>query len=116
MSMTLSLKPTSLIVLMIIGGLIGFLGGSAIVLIPWALVNLVIGAFSKTKKVAIMNGAVYGFALAYVFMLAGYNGEAPVSTKILPFIIFGVIGAMCGAALALVSFVIRNNFNRRPTV
>jgi hypothetical protein len=47
-------------------------------------------------------GAAYGFALAYVFMVAGYDGDAALHTRLLPFLVFGAFGAVCGIVLAVV--------------
>ncbi len=82
----------------------GFVGGPALVLIPWAIVSFSIGILSISRKAALIDGGVYGFALAYVFMISSYNGANPLNTKILPFLIFGSVGTFCGAILALIGF------------
>ena len=89
-----------MLIAFLVGGVIGYLGGSAKVLIVWSVVGLALGWLSASYKAAAACGAIYGFALSYVFMLAGYDGTAPISTKLLPFVLFGLIGAVCGAVLA----------------
>lgn len=103
-SKKLSAGPKSLLAVVVLGCVIGYLGGSALVLFPWALLGLAIGVLSISRKVALTDGGVFGFALAYVFMIAGYNGADPISTKVLPFLIFGLVGAFCGAILALIGY------------
>jgi hypothetical protein len=90
----------------LVGALLGFLGarvlwvGSGLSLVPWAVVGAAIGAWGRSKRQAAVRGAAYGFALAYVFMLAGYDGEAAIHTRLAPFLLFALFGALCGAMLA----------------
>jgi hypothetical protein len=112
--MKLTTNFVSIIVSIIVGGAIGFVGGSAWVLILWAIVGLAIGAFAASKKAAMVNGAVYGFVLSYIFMIASYSGKASLSTKLLPFLLFGIFGATCGLVLALVGAVIAMRKRARP--
>jgi hypothetical protein len=104
-SMKLTTNPLSFIVSVAVGCALGYIGGPAAALVPWALVGFLIGVSSGSKKAAMLNGAAYGFALAYVFMLAGYNGSGPVSTKLVLFILFGIVGALCGIALSLIGLL-----------
>jgi hypothetical protein len=99
--MKLVVEIKSVIVSSIIGGVIGYIGGPTTVLIIWVIAGLAVGYFCNSRKSVLLNGAVYGFTLAYIFMVSGYNGSASVSTKLLPFLVFGVVGAICGTALAL---------------
>ena len=92
------------IVLGIIGARYIFVN-SPLSLIPWGIVGLVIGYCSSNTKKSLGLGAVYGFLLAYSFMLASYNGAEPIATRLLPFVIFGVVGAACGGTLAIIGFV-----------
>lgn len=100
--MTLAINVRSIVLSLVIGAVIGYIGGPALALILWAIVGLTLGAFCSSNKVALVIGAVYGFSLSYVFMLAGYDGQASVTTKLLPFILFGVFGALCGSVLAII--------------
>lgn len=113
--MRFDVKLTSVIVSLLIGGFIGYIDGPALMLILWAIVGLIIGAFCVSRKAATLNGAVYGFVLAYTFMVSAYNGTAPVSTKLLPFVIFGIVGAVCGCLLALLGFTIFSSSRKRPS-
>ncbi len=98
------MTPSSSIVAALIGGCVGFLGGPALVLVPWAIIGLLIGALNATIRSTTITGATFGFFLAYVFMLAGYNGNAPLVTKLIPFTMLGLIGAVCGLILSLVGY------------
>jgi hypothetical protein len=90
------------------GALLGFLGarvvlvGSGLSLIPWAIAGLVVGACCRSGREALAAGAVFGFGLAFTFMTTGYDGSAALHTRLLPFAVLGVVGAICGTALAAV--------------
>ena len=96
----------------ILGAALGFLCakvvlvGSGLSLVPWALAGLTVGVMSGSRRAALGSGAAYGFALAYVFMVAGYDGDEQLRTRLLPFLVFGIVGALCGAVLALIGFVL----------
>lgn len=92
----------SCIVSLLLGIVIGYLGGPAFALVWWALIGLVIGYFSASTKAGLVNGAVYGFALSYTFMLAGYSGSDPLASKLAPFVLFGMFGAVCGLCLGII--------------
>lgn len=106
--MKLEINAFSIIQSILIGVLFGYIGGPVFVLLPWAIIGLLLGIFSKTRQSALVNGAAYGFAVAYVFMLAGYQGMAPLVTKLAPFIILGLIGAGCGLILAFIGYLGRH--------
>ena len=94
--MKLPVNPISILAALIIGIIVGFIGGPVYALIPWAIIGVIIGWVSSGKKSAVLHGAVYGFALAFVFMIHGYNGTDPLVTKLLPFAALGVVGAVFG--------------------
>jgi hypothetical protein len=75
-----------------------FLGGWT--LLPWGAAALGLG-YWLGKRGAMLAGALYGFALSFVFMLAGYTGAAPVATRVPFFALLGLFGAICGLVLAL---------------
>jgi len=83
-----------LIVSILAGSLLGFIGsrvlfvGSWLSLIPWGIVGLAIGYWSQ-KRDAMITGSCYGFALAFLFMIAGYAGSASLVSR-LPF--FAILG------------------------
>ena len=91
----------------LIGTVLGYLGarvlfvGSYLSLIPWGIAGFILGWWSQTYRTAGMNGAVYGFVLAFFFMLVGYEGSSPVWTRIPFFALLGLVGAVCGAGLGL---------------
>lgn len=70
-------------------------------LIPWGAAGLGLG-YGFGKPGAWLAGALYGFALSFVFMLAGYTGAAPLTTRIPFFALLGLFGAACGLILALI--------------
>jgi hypothetical protein len=94
----------------IIGTVLGVIGsrylfvGSGLTLIPWGVIGIVLGWWSANRKEALVNGSVYGFLLAFSFMLAGYQGSAPIISRIPFFAILGLVGAICGLTLAAVGY------------
>ena len=95
---------SKLIVSLIVGAVLGGIGskvlfvGSALSLIPWTIVGLLLGYWSE-KRGMIVNGAAYGFALAFIFMVAGYTGSASLISRLPFFALLGLFGAVCGAVL-----------------
>jgi hypothetical protein len=112
-------RPFPLFVAAVVGGFLGLVCarwvfvGSGVSLVPWAAAGLLLGAFSDGRGRAAAAGATYGFVLAYVFMLAGYDGSAALHTRLMPFVVFGVVGAVCGAALSVAGFALRGLVGRR---
>jgi hypothetical protein len=104
----LKVNLLSIITSTVFGGCIGFLGGPVFILLPWAVIGLIIGGFNETKKSALINGAAYGFTIAYVFMLSGYRGSASITTVLLPFVLLGLIGGICGLILTIIGYLIAN--------
>jgi hypothetical protein len=90
----------------VIGLIIGYIGGPGWILAVWAIVGLVIGRYANRRRAALANGAIYGFALSYAFMVAGYSGSDPLTGKLAPFILFGIVGALCGAIISLIGRVV----------
>src|SRR3954470_17096570 len=80
-----------------VGAILGFvcarlvLVGSGLSLVPWGIAGIAVGSLSDTRRRAAVLGAVYGFALAYVFMVAGYDGSAALLTRLAPFLVFGAV-------------------------
>lgn len=97
-----------LVVSALIGVLLGIIGsrflfvGSALSLIPWGIVGLLLGWFSKNRKKAKINGIIYGFFLCFSFMIAGYSGSAPLLTRMPFFAVLGLFGSVCGLILAII--------------
>ena len=102
----------------VVGAALGYLGarvllvGSGLSLIPWAIVGLGCGAVSRTWRQAVAVGSLYGFSLAYAFMISGYDGAAPLRDRLVPFLLLGCVGAVCGAGWALVGRVLRRRLDR----
>jgi len=88
--------------------------GSALSLIPWGIAGLLLGIWCPTLKNAIVIGAVYGFVVAFTFMVAGYGGSDPVLTKSPFFAILGIVGAFCGMGLSMIGFFGRRKFSQIP--
>lgn len=100
-----------------IGSLLGVIGsrylfvGSWLSLIPWGIIGLALGAWNS-RRGSMLNGAVYGFCLAFVFMLAGYAGAAPWFTRIPFFAVLGLVGAVCGFVLGILGYWLKLGFNK----
>lgn len=88
----------------LIGAFLGLLGakylfvGSWLSLPFWGLVGLAL-AYWSGKRQALFNGAIYGFLLAFVFMLSGYSGSASLVSRLPFFAGLGLVGAVCGLGL-----------------
>jgi hypothetical protein len=90
-----------------LGALLGWLGSLVLALgswtlIPWAVGALVIGFGIRVGRATLVGGC-YGFTLAFVFMVAGYSGAAPLASRLMGFALLGVVGAACGAVVASVA-------------
>jgi hypothetical protein len=55
----------------------------------------------------VVNGSCYGFALAFVFMIGGYAGGAPLISRLPFFAMPGLSGGMCGLLLGGAGFGIK---------
>ena len=113
-----------LIVATLVGVVLGVIGarvlfvGSGLSLIPWSIVGMALGAWCSSLGETLSVGAVFGFVLAFVFMVAGYAGAAPLLTRVLPFAALGVVGAVFGMVVGLVGFYLGRlvqGDGRRPT-
>ena len=102
----------------LVGAVLGYLGarvvlvGSGLSLVPWAIVGMGFGAASGSRRHAAVVGALFGFPLAYVFMISGYDGSAPLRDRLAPFLLLGCVGAAYGAGSALVGHVVRSRLRR----
>jgi len=90
-----------LIIALVAGIALGKVGGPAWILLVWGCISAGLGWFSPRSRSAIINSAVFGFAASYTFMIAGYNGHDPLTSKLLPFLVFGILGALCGAVFGV---------------
>ncbi len=111
---TVTLTVASLVA----GGVLGWLCarfvfvGSGWALLPWAAVGIGLGATASTGIVAASCGAIYGFVLGSVFMVAGYAGAAPLSSVLLPFAGLGLIAAIGGVACGELGWLVRRAAGR----
>jgi hypothetical protein len=93
--------------LVALGAALGLLGaryvfvGSGVSLVPWGLVALLVGAFAPSRRAALAGASAFGFALAFTFMVTGYDGTASVLSTLPFFALLGTVGAACAALLAL---------------
>ena len=100
------------VVSIIVGALLGVIGarylfvGSWFSLIPWGMAGLLIGFWSQ-KREWVVNGLCYGFAVCFVFMLAGYSGSASLISRLPFFAVLGLFGGLCGLVLGWVGFEIK---------
>ena len=90
-----------------LGALLGLVGAqvlfvdSGLSLVPWTVAGLLLGLMGRTRVEAAQVGAAYGFCLAFVFMLAGYSGDASLLSRVPFFVLLGLFGAVCGLILAV---------------
>lgn len=95
------------------GIVLGFLGGSVWILIPWGIVGIVIGYFSKDSKKAVINGAIFGFLAAFFFMIQGYSGTLRLITRIPFFAGIGLIGAVGGIISSFAGSIIKKGLKKK---
>ncbi len=69
-------------------------------LVPWGLAGLALGYRAKGIE-RYVTGALYGFALAFVFMVANYRGADSLLGRLPAFSLLGLFGGVCGIALTL---------------
>jgi hypothetical protein len=105
--------------LVALGATLGLLGaryvfvGSGLSLVPWGLLAILVGVLAPSRSAALAGAAAYGFALAFTFMVAGYDGTAPVVSRLPFFAILGLVGAACAALLALLGSLVETATHRR---
>ncbi len=105
--------------LVALGATLGLLGaryvlvGSGLSLVPWGLVAVLVGVLAHSRRAALAGAAAYGCALAFTFMVAGYDGGAPVLSRLPFFAILGLVGAACAALLALAGSLVATTIHRR---
>ena len=98
--------------LAVLGTVLGVLGaryvfvGSGLSLLPRGLVAVLVGVFAPARGAAVAGAAVYGFSLAFAFMVAGYDGTATLVSRLPFFAVLGLVGAGCAALLALAGSVV----------
>jgi hypothetical protein len=96
----------------IVGALFGVIGarylfvGSWLSLIPWGIAGLLIGNWSQKHEWPV-NGICFGFAVCFMFMIAGYSGSAALISRLPFFALIGLFGGICGLILGWLGFVIK---------
>lgn len=96
-------------------GWVGALTSSPLWLAPWGLAAVAVGVFAGSSRRAALSGGCLGFAIAYVFMLASYDGSASLASRFVPFLAFGVVGAFCAGLLALTAAALSRARRRPPS-
>ena len=106
--------------LVLLGAVLGIVGaryvlvGSGWSLLPWGLVALLVGVLARTRPQAAIDAGMYGFALALMFMVAGYTGAEPLARRLPFFALLGLFGAACATLLALAGTLMRTWLHREP--
>jgi len=101
-----------LVVAIVLGALFGLTGPRYLFLgwfslIPWGIAGLALGYWSQRGE-RVMVGVLYGFALCFSFMIAGYTGTASLVSRLPFFGLVGVFGALCGLGLTVVGHRLRS--------
>ncbi|WP_295672339.1 DUF5518 domain-containing protein [uncultured Mucilaginibacter sp.] len=81
-------------------------------IIPWAIGALLIGYFNESRRNAIVNGALFGYALFLVYILLGYSGKTDTGS-IIKFIAFNLLFSMGGAIAGVIGAFIGNWLKRK---
>jgi hypothetical protein len=69
-------------------------------IIPWAIVTLAIGYFSKTHINSLVNGAIFGYFLFLSYIFIGYQRKTD-TESVLKFALFDVVFSLIGAGVGL---------------
>ena len=84
-------------------------------IIPWALISLLVGSTSISRKDAIYNGAFFGYFLSLFYLFSNYSGkEDMVSIFKLIAVVLAVslVGAIGGTTLSIIGNMIKKKFNK----
>jgi hypothetical protein len=74
---------------------------------PWAIVALIIGYTSKSRRDGMINGGIFGYFLFLVYIYLGYKGKTDVSS-IFHFVLFDSLFSLVGAVAGIVGTIIGN--------
>lgn len=108
----------TIVVLAVAGVVLGALsvrilfGGTALVVIPWAVCCGVIGAVIRSRWLAVVGAAVFGFAVSGAFLVGGYSGSGSITGALGVFAVLAVISAVVAAAAALIVNVVASSLRR----
>lgn len=100
------------IVAIVVGIVLGLLGGKVWILIPWGIAGLLLGYFSKQSKDAFLNGSIFGFLAAFLFMVQGYEGSFSLISRFPFFAVIGLVGAVGGFIASFVGHVIKKGIKK----
>jgi hypothetical protein len=92
--------------------------GSGLSLIPWGLLALGFGFFTKDKQLATQRGLIYGFAQSFIFLWIDKSGITSVGQFLLLAVIIsalGIFGAGCGWILSRIGWLIRRRFTHKAS-
>lgn len=74
--------------------------GSGLSLLLWGAVAAAIGCVSASMAGAVRDSAAFGFVLGTSFMVFGYDGAAPLVSRLPAFGLLGLVAAACAVAIA----------------
>jgi hypothetical protein len=102
----------------LVGAALGFLASKlpflqASTLLPWGAAALVVGYASPSGRASAVNGAAYGFALGFVFMIGGYAGSESLVSRIPFFAILGIVSALVAVAVSVAGYLLRTRLPAR---
>ena len=83
-------------------------------LIPWALITLLLGYISDSRKEAIIHGILFGYFLFFVYLIVGYDGKTGIVSmlRFLGFAAgFSVLGAIAGWIGTLIGRFLRKRIS-----
>jgi len=103
------------VVAAIVGAVVGWIygeihAGVALCLGTWAALAIVTGAASVAWRTALVSAAIFGFAVSLAFLIAGYQGSAPITRPLPLFILLGLFGAGCGGLIGVAARLLRSRF------
>jgi len=82
---------------------------------PWAVVALIIGYTSNSRRDSIINGSVFGYVLFLVYVFLGYKNKTGIEGMI-RFVVFdmlfSLVGAICGAVGAYLGNLVKKRFGK----
>jgi hypothetical protein len=111
--MTVGYSSSRLIFSGLAGIVLGYVGGPVQILALWAVIGIGIGYSSAKMRAVLLNGVTFGFIVSFVFMLHGYKGADPIVTKLVPFAVLGVFGALCGIMLVLIGSLLKGLLRKK---
>ncbi len=86
-----------------------------ITLIPWAMIAILTGYLSLTKKDAIINGILFGYFLFLTYILIGYDGKMDsngIRRIILFSIAFSLVGGAAGFIGSAIGYMVKKKMKR----